>query len=180
MSRSTKLSDEEIALFRNAVADSQPIKQDQVIPDTPKPSPSPAQTKADNQAVVGEMQNAEYDDTHLERGDELLFSKPGLQKQTLRKLRRGQFNIEGELDLHGMTTVMAKEALSTFLKRCKSQNKRCIRIIHGKGLGSKDKKPVIKNKLNNWLQKRDDILAFCSAREVDGGTGAIYLLLKRN
>ncbi|MCG8379470.1 MAG: Smr/MutS family protein, partial [Proteobacteria bacterium] len=107
-------------------------------------------------------------------------SKPGLQKQTLRKLRRGQFNIEGELDLHGMTAVMAKEALSTFLKRCKSQNKRCIRIIHGKGLGSKDKKPVIKNKLNNWLQKRDDILAFCSAREVDGGTGAIYLLLKRN
>ncbi len=155
-----------------------PIKHNNVIPDTPKPAAYPRQTEEENRAVIDEMQSGEIDQNQLEMGDELLYCRPGVQKQTLRKLRRGQFKIEAELDLHGLTVVMAKDELGTFLIRCKTQSKRCVRIIHGKGLGSKNKQPVIKNKINNWLRKRDDVLAFCSARQIDGGTGAIYLLLK--
>lgn len=177
MNKKPDLSDDDIALFKQAVADSQPLKQDKIIPETPKPFPVPA--RADKQAVLNELDAPEFDEFALERGDTLLFYRPGLQRRTFKKLRRGQFNIEAELDLHGMTVDKAKIALAEFIKRCLSRNKHCVRIIHGKGLGSKNNKPVIKNKLNHWLPKRNDVLAYCSARQVDGGTGAIYLLLKK-
>ena len=120
-----------------------------------------------------------YEPSEIETGDELLFIRPGIQKQILRKLRRGQFSVEKELDLHGMTIDVARQALSRFLAKCTIQHHRCIRIIHGKGHGSKEKQPILKVKLNYWLQQRDEVLAFCSARPVDGGTGAVYILLKR-
>lgn len=180
MNKTTDISKEDLELFRKAVENTQPLKQDVFIPNKPKPKPHPVKTEEDNRAVINEMSEGEFDHTSLERGDELLFYKPGFQKQSLRRLRRGQFNIEAELDLHGMTVDTAKNALADFLKQCAIRNRRCVRIIHGKGLGSKNKQPVIKNKLNNWLQTRADVLAFCSARPIDGGTGAIYLLLKRS
>jgi DNA-nicking Smr family endonuclease len=179
MNKSSNISDEDIALFRKTVGDIEPLKQDSNVVNKPKPSPHPSKTEADNLAVIEEMTDGEYDESLLERGDELLYCRPGVQKQTLRKLRRGQYKIEAELDLHGMTVAMASEALSDFLRQCAVRSQRCVRIIHGKGLGSINKKPVLKNKLNQWLLKRDSVLAFCSARSVDGGTGAIYLLLKR-
>ena len=180
MKKSSNISDEDIALFRRTVGDTEPLKQSSVIPDKPRPSPYPYKSEADNSAVLDEMGHGVFDPDLLERGDELLFCRPGVQKQTLRKLRRGQYKIEAELDLHGMTVNMAKEALSDFLNQCTMLSNRCVRIIHGKGLGSKNKQPVLKNKLNQWLLKRNIVLAFCSAKPVDGGTGAIYLLLKRN
>ena len=179
MKKSSKISDDDIALFRDAMANTVPLKHNNVVPEAPKPAAQPLQTEADNRAVIDEMQTSDIELNELEMGDELLYCRPGVQKQTLRKLRRGQFNIEAELDLHGMTVAMAKEALAEFLNRCRARSKRCVRIIHGKGLGSKNKQPVIKNKLNNWLRQRNDVMVFCSARQVDGGTGAIYLLLKR-
>lgn len=179
MNKTSDISDEDIALFRETIGEIKSLKQDSIVVSKSKPVPTPAKTEADNRAVIDEMIDGEFDHSLLERGDELLFYRPGFQKQALKKLRRGQFNIEAELDLHGMTVDMARNALLSFLKDCTNKNKRCVRIIHGKGLGSKNKHPVIKNKLNNWLQKRSDVLAFCSARQVDGGTGAIYLLLKR-
>jgi len=184
MKKSSNISDEDMALFRAAVGDTKPLKQDSIIVSKPKPSPwlspRPSQTEADNLAVSEEMSNAKFDHNLLERGDELLFCRPGVQKRTLRNLRRGQYTIEVELDLHGMIVDQAREALSDFLKQCTARSQHCVRIIHGKGLGSKNRQPVLKNKVNQWLKKIDGVLAFCSARPVDGGTGAIYLLLKRN
>ncbi len=180
MKKPSNISDEDIALFRKTVGDIEPIRQDNIVVNKPKPSPHPSMTEADNHAVIDEMSDGNYDHSLLERGDELFFSRPGVQKQTLRKLRRGQYKIEAELDLHGMTVDVAKDTLSDFLRQCTACSQRCVRIIHGKGLGSINKQPVLKNKLNQWLLKRDIVLAFCSARPVDGGTGAIYLLLKRN
>ena len=180
MGESSGISEKDLELFRDAVKDIKPLKQDSFVPDKPKPKPTPNKTEADNNAVLEEMSSADFDHATLERGDELLYYRAGLQKQLVRKLRRGKFSIEAELDLHGMTVAIAKNALADFMKNCVLRQLRCVRIIHGKGLGSKNKEPVIKNKLNKWLQQRDDVLAFCSARPIDGGTGAIYLLLKTN
>lgn len=180
MKKSSDISEEDSALFRAAVGNIKPLKQDSVVIDKIKPSACPSRTEEDEPPVMQTLVDSEFDQNLLERGDELLFSRPGIQKATLRKLRRGQFNIEEELDMHGLTVEMARTALSDFLADCHIRSLRCVQIIHGKGISSANKQPVIKNKVNNWLRQRDDVLAFCSARQRDGGTGAIYLLLKRN
>ena len=179
MGKSTRISDEDSALFRDAIGDITPIKKQRVITEQKKPVARPLQKEADEIQVMSELLDSDFDSANLEMGDELLFLRSGIQKQTLRKLRRGQYPIEAELDLHGMRVAEAREELAEFLKYCQHRSKRCVRIIHGKGLGSKDKKPVIKNKLHNWLQQWDEVLAYCSAPKMDGGTGAIYLLLKK-
>jgi DNA-nicking Smr family endonuclease len=109
----------------------------------------------------------------------LSFRRTGVQERVLSKLRNGHFVIDAELDLHGMTIPVAQQALSAFLSECQQYRIRHARIIHGKGWGSKDHKPVIKTWLNGWLRELDDVLAFCSARVEDGGTGAVYLLLRK-
>ncbi len=125
------------------------------------------------------MRSGYLDTSELETGDELLFARPGLQNKVLRQLRRGQISVTAQLDLHGMNAPLARKALAAFLNRCQAEDHRCVRIIHGKGLNSEHKQPVLKQKLNIWLRLRDDVLAFCSAPRVDGGTGAAYVLLKR-
>ncbi len=180
MKKLSNISEEDSALFRKTVGSIKPIKQDSIVINKPKASPTPTKTGENGRAVVQELLDSEFEQNLLERGDELSYSKPGIQKQTLRKLRRGQYQIEAELDLHGMTVAVANTALSQFLGQCLARSQHCVRIIHGKGIGSKNKKPVIKNKLNNWLRHQDNVMAFCSARQIDGGTGAIYLLLKRD
>ncbi len=115
----------------------------------------------------------------VEAGDELIFLRPGIQHSVLRKLRRGQYSDGAKLDLHGMNIPQAHQALAGFLRHCRVRRINCVRIIHGKGFGSKQQKPVLKNRVNAWLRQRDEILAFCSARPEDGGTGALYVLLKR-
>lgn len=112
-------------------------------------------------------------------GDTLFFARPGLQQRIIRKLRRGQFSIGAELDMHGMIVREARNALTPFLINCRSRGIRCLRIIHGKGLSSRDGKPVLKMQLDHWLRQRLEVVAFCSARRNDGGTGAVYVLLKR-
>jgi DNA-nicking Smr family endonuclease len=101
-----------------------------------------------------------------------------MQHNVLRKLRRGQFSISAELDLHGLRVEEARQALSHFLYHCRVNKKRCVRIIHGKGYRSANNQAVLKSKVNHWLRQHDDVLAFCSARAQDGGTGALYVLLR--
>ena len=96
----------------------------------------------------------------------------------MRRLRRGHYRVESELDLHGLTVPEAKQALRDFLARAIARQCRCVRIIHGKGLGSGPRGPVIKQAVNVILRRTDPVIAFCSARQVDGGTGAIYVLLQ--
>ena len=180
MAKPANISETERDLFRRSVGTVDRIKHDQVMFDMPKPPPVPAQSQAEDRAVIREMATLTFSDEDVEIGDELLFKRPGIQQQVMRKLRRGQFAIERVLDLHGMTVKPAKAALIQFLEECQRANCRCVRIIHGKGHGSKNGQPVLKNNLNQWLQTRHEVLAFSSARPADGGTGAVYVLIKRH
>jgi len=110
-------------------------------------------------------------------GDELSFVRPGVQRAQLRKMRKGFYPIRDELDLHGMTIADAKQQLAIFLQECLRRRERCVRIIHGKGYHSRDQQPILKGKLNLWLRQCRQVLAFCSAPAIGGGTGALYLLL---
>ena len=142
------------------------------------PAPSPRHSTADEAAVIAELLDGPDPDT-FESGDTLSYKAPGVQDRVLRQLRRGTYRLEGELDLHGLNRDKARHAVSGFLAYCHDMDRHCVRIIHGKGNGSPNSGPVIKRQLDGWLRKYRDVLAFCSARPEDGGTGAIYVLLRR-
>ncbi len=178
MSDKLKLTDEERDYFRRSVGPVTPLKHDKVSPSKRPPPPHPQQTRKDEAQVLHDMLSNHGDLCELETGEEVWFARPGLQHRVIRKLRRGQFSIGADLDLHGMTVPEAKQTLAGFLKQCGLQRSRCVRIVHGKGKGSKHK-PVLKGKVCIWLQQRKEVLAFCSARPADGGTGALYVLLQR-
>jgi len=180
MSDPKGVSKDDIRLFRQAIGEVDVIEYDAVELSTAKPAPVPNQSVISKQKAFNQMLNAPFDIPDVEIGDELYFRRSGVQQQLMHKLRRGQFAIESELDLHGMTVNVAKKKLDDFLSYCQSTNRRCIRIIHGKGHGSVNKIPVLKNELNKWLQRYDTILAFCSAPTHDGGTGAVYALIKKH
>ena len=169
---------DEADLFRRSVGDVTPVRQDRIHPSPDKPEPIAAQRLADEAAVIKEMAEGFFDTEAAETGEELLYKTPGVQDKVFRKLRRGQFAVTAELDLHGYTVQHAKDCLSDFLKQCVKRNQRCVRVIHGKGLRSRQGRPTIKSRIGKWLQQRQEVLAYCSARQVDGGTGAIYILLK--
>ncbi|KHD07043.1 DNA mismatch repair protein MutS [Candidatus Thiomargarita nelsonii] len=167
------------ALFREAMRGVKPLKTDKLPLTNPPPKPIPKQRYLDEALVHEEMLSDNYDLAELETGEQLLFARPGVQHRVLAKLRRGQFSINAELDLHGMIVREARVEVGNFLHDCYNSQIRCARIVHGKGHGSWQKQPILKKKLNKWLQQRDEVLAFCSARSVDGGTGAVYVLIKR-
>jgi DNA-nicking Smr family endonuclease len=141
------------------------------------PAPTPKQRHADDQQVLQEML-AEPDPDWLEHGETLLYRADGLPESVIRRLRRGNYRITRELDLHGLNRKMALEQVNQFLDECRDQRAHCIRIVHGKGNRSPNSGPVLKTLLDRWLRRRQDVLAFCSARPVDGGTGAVYVLLR--
>lgn len=178
MSNDHRTSPEEARLFREAVKDVVPLPDDRVAPWRPRPLPVPRQTSLNEAQVIHELLSDAVDLHDLETGEELVYVHPGVQRGVLRKLRRGLFSVDGELDLHGMTVPVARQALVEFLRQCQRHHARCVRIIHGKGNGSLGKQPVLKAKVGHWLRQRNDVLAYSSARPVDGGTGAIYVLLR--
>jgi len=167
-------------LFRRAVADVVPLPPSNRVARTrPRPKPIARQRLRDEQQVLVDALADPWDwEAAISTGEELVFSRPGVPAAALRKLRRGGWVIQGELDLHGHTGDEARVALAAFLNRCMKDDRRCVRIIHGKGHGSKNRLPVLKNKVRHWLTQREDVLAFCQARTVDGGAGAVIVLLK--
>jgi len=165
--------------FRKSVGPVRRLKQDRVTPLRKRRRPIPAKSKQDDREVVANLLSDAFEPADVETGDELLFARPGLQHTVMRKLRRGQYAIESELDLHGHTVPEAREALVRFLAEARAMGRRCVRIIHGKGRSSAGKLPVLKGKVNGWLRQRDEVLAFCSARPNDGGTGAAYVLIRQ-
>ena len=166
--------------FAALLGDVKVISSDKVVHQTPKPRPIPQQSNLDEERVLEELSVSFAEDEEMQIGDSLSYVQPGVQKQVFRKLKRGQYSIGAELDLHGLTKVEAEKQLNEFIYEIRSRGIRCVRIIHGKGYGSTNKGPVIKPLVNRWLQQRSEILAFCSARPVDGGTGAVYVLVKMN
>ena len=179
MGTSKKPSDEDRRLFREAVGEVKPLKSTPPLPEKSKPKPVPRQKIADERQVMQDLMNHQWDPASLESGEELQYQRPGLSKADFRRLRKGQFSVRAELDLHGHNAEQAKSAVMSFLNNCLEQQIRCVRIIHGKGLRSSASGPVLKPLVERMLRQRDEILGFSSARPVDGGSGAVYVLLKK-
>ena len=166
--------------FRRAMADVAPLghRQRHALKGAP-PAPHATQRQRDERAVLHESLHAPLSiDDALDSGDELSFLREGLSRQVLRRLRRGHWVVQDSLDLHGMNRVMAADAVAGFLRECVARGARCVRIVHGKGRGSKNREPVLKGKLRKWLPPRNEVLAFCQAPVAHGGSGAVLVLLR--
>ena len=176
------ISKEDSELFRREVGNVRPLRHDKItlrrLPVKPVKSIS-HQAQLEQRPPAHDMLSDDMDVETLETSDEMLFVRSGMQHGLLRKLRRGQFGINGQLDLHGLTIPEARHALAGFLHTRQARGAQCVVIIHGKGYGSQHKQPILKNKVNSWLQQHTEVLAFCSAQPADGGTGAVYVLLRR-
>ncbi len=120
-----------------------------------------------------------FEPAGAEVGEVLFFARAGVQRSVVRKLRRGGFRPEGDLDLHGHTQAQARDALGRFLDGALERGARCVRVVHGKGYSS-PRGPVIKGCVDRWLRQCPEVVAFCSAQPADGGTGAVYVLLRRH
>jgi DNA-nicking Smr family endonuclease len=144
----------------------------------PRPRPYPQQTRRDERAALEESLTAPVSlDDAIDSGEELAFLREGLGRDVLRKLRRGHWVVQGELDLHGMNREHALFHTDLFLKESRKRQWRCVRIVHGKGLGSRNREPVLKGLLRKWLQQRGEVLAFSQAPAAQGGSGAVLVLL---
>ncbi|TSA14370.1 MAG: DNA mismatch repair protein MutS [Betaproteobacteria bacterium] len=174
------LEDSDLDLFRQAVADARPLPHHgKVQRRQDAPPPYPVQSHLDEHAALMESLSADWTaQDWLDCGDEPNFLRTGLSRQVLRKLRSGTWVIQDQLDLHGLDRHQARDALAAFLAHCRRRGVRCVRIIHGKGLGSKNREPVLRAKVKHWLAQREEVLAFCQARPTDGGSGALVVLLK--
>ena len=174
------LASSEVAEFRIEVADATPLPPlNRAQHLLRRPKPIARQRLRDEQQVMRDALQDPFDwDAAVATGDELLFVRPGVPNTAVRKLKRGGWVLRAELDLHGLTGDESRVALTAFLHDCHRRELRCVRIIHGKGLGSKNREPVLKHKVRHWLMQREDVLAFCQARQVDGGAGAVVVLLK--
>ena len=177
---SEPVSAEDARLFREAIGEIRPLapKPEPGHARTP-PAPHPAMFERDEAAVRDELLDAPIDPAMLEIGEELLYLREGHSPQLLKRLRRGVFSIQDEIDLHHMDERAARATLADFLADCRRRGINCVRIVHGKGLRSGSAGPVLKRMTDRVLRRRDDVLAFASARPAQGGTGATVVLLRR-
>lgn len=166
-------------LFREAMRDVRKLSSTVAKPSRPKPKPQARFTRADQKSVLVESLLDPDDPSLLETGDELRFRRPGVPETVLKRLRRGEFAVDAEIDLHGMTALEARAAMKTFIEQAVGRQMTCVRIIHGKGRRSGPRGPVLKNVVNLWLQRTNAVLAFGSPPPVHGGSGAVCVILKR-
>jgi DNA-nicking Smr family endonuclease len=167
--------------FREAVGPVTPLTiRTRVEHDRPPHPPLPKKRLEDDEQVLVASVSDEFEiDTLLHTDDELSFRRSGVGPDVLRKLRRGDWVIQDEVDLHGCRTDEARELLADFLRDAVKRGLRCVRVIHGKGLGSKDRQPVLRGKTRVWLAQREEVIAFCQARPAEGGGGALVVLLQQ-
>ena len=145
----------------------------------PPHPPQPVSRQRDDLEVLAESVSDGIDaESLLDTDESLSHSAPGIGPDVLRRLRRGEWSVQAQIDLHGHRVDEAREALVEFLRESIKRGLRCVRVVHGKGLGSLGKVPVLKGKVRNWLAQRDEVIAFCQARGADGGAGAVMVLLR--
>jgi len=172
---------EEVRAFRAAVRDVKPLPQVPAAPGLVKP-----RVRARRRPVAREPTSLDVSmpliatpgDAALAAGDTVTFQRPGVRTQVVRRLRRGLIPTEAELDLHGLTQSHARDRLADFLASSRDAGRRCVRIVHGKGYRSGARGPVLKVAVDLWLRRHHDVMAFTSAKLIDGGTGAVYVLLR--
>lgn len=175
MSKKPKVTDKDVAAFQKAVNGIKPLAQEKIRLVRNKRPRSLSYTQTETQET---FHFHEQNDLKPVQGEEFIgYKRDSIDNKTLRKLRKGQYNVEAILDLHGLSVLKAKLEVDFFLQQCLHDNKRVILIIHGKGHHSEEA-PILKNKLNQWLRQTDVVLAFCSAAPGHGSRGAIYVLLK--
>ena len=167
-------------LFASSVGIVQPIlNKPKVLSKTKQPEPNPVQQKRDDAAVMRESLSDEFDvESLLDIDDSLSFRRPGIGTDVTKKLRQGIWSIQKQLDLHNMRTDEARQALGAFIRESHKIGIRCVRVVHGKGLGSAGKEPVLKAKVKSWLIQKQEVLAFVQAKPAEGGAGALVVLLK--
>ncbi|MCM2341985.1 Smr/MutS family protein [Rhodoferax sp.] len=166
-------------LFIRAAGAVKPLPDKRKLHHKVEPKIPPAmQYQRDEKAVLKEAISDEFDvSTLLECDEHLSFRRPGIGPDVTRKLRRGDWSIQRQLDLHGLRRDDAREALSIFIREAHKQGIRCVRVVHGKGLGSPGKAPVLKSRVHSWLVQKNEVLAFVQAKPADGGAGALVVLL---
>lgn len=174
--RKPPLSEDDITLFRNEAGTVRPLRHNQHEHPPSRPPAIARHRVQDEQQTLLDTLKFSPSELDVESDEELRFARDGVSPRQLTKLRRGHYVIEADLDLHGLTLTAAELALREFFAQCYRRRLRCLRIVHGKGLGSPSGRPVIKPLVNQWLRHRADVLAFVSAPANDGGTGAIYVL----
>jgi DNA-nicking Smr family endonuclease len=167
-------------IFQEATRGVTPLPApDRLAPPPPRVAPVPHMHLRDEaEALATSLSEQISTDTLIDTDDTLSFARDGVSPETLRKLRRGQWVVQAQLDLHGMTRQVAREELIRFMHDALKAGKRCVRIVHGKGLGSKNRTPVLKAKVRHWLMQAEPVLAYTQARGEDGGAGAVIVLLR--
>lgn len=167
------------ALFARTVGSVQALRpHDRVMPMRPLVEPVAWQRQKDEQAVMQEALSDDFDvESLLDTDENLSYRRDGLGWDVIKKLRRGHWSLQGQIDLHGLRTDEARLALGHFLRDAHRLGWRCVRVVHGKGLGSPGRVPVLKAKVQRWLVQKNEVLAFVQARADDGGAGAVVVLL---
>ena len=154
-----------------------PVHNKANLPRTPR-EPVATQLQKDEAKVIQDSLSDEFDvSTLLDTDDALSFRRPGVGTEVTRKLRKGEWAIQREIDLHGLRSDEARLALPTFIREAHKHGIRCVRVVHGKGLGSPGKTPVLKSKVHSWLVQKNQVMAFVQAKPAEGGAGALLVLL---
>ncbi|GLQ46220.1 hypothetical protein GCM10007862_12710 [Dyella lipolytica] len=174
----TTVDDEDSRLFRDAIGEVRRLDSVAPPPAMPKPEPRAHMFEADEAAVPGELLEMAFDPALMEVGEELSYLRDGYPPKLLRQLKRGQYSVQDDIDLHQMNAAAAQATIAAFLAEASERGLHCVRIVHGKGLRSKAAGPVLKTLTDRLLRRRDDVIAFASARPMQGGTGAVVVLLK--
>lgn len=169
---------EDKELFRKAVADAVPLERRPVPPRGPRPKPHARMREADERRALAETLDDPRHPDEFGAEPDLAYAAPGVQRRILLRLRRGRIPVRAVLDLHGMTLPMARREFARFLAEADERGFDCVRIVHGKGYRSGPRGPVLKRAVARWLSRRREVLAYTSARPVDGGTGAVHVLLR--
>jgi DNA-nicking Smr family endonuclease len=174
-----RLAEQERRVFELTVGPVTPLRSmDRVIHELEQPAPEPRQREADERAVLLQALSDEIDvDTLLDTDETLSFRREGISLEVVRKLRRGHWSLQAQLDLHGLRRDAAREALGLFIHDSARRGLRCVRVVHGKGHGSPGREPVLKGRVRRWLVQKNEVLAFVQARASDGGAGALIVLL---
>jgi DNA-nicking Smr family endonuclease len=179
MAKQRSITPEDAETFRAAVHDVTPLAQTPSAVGLATPKPRVRLRKAAASTMENLDETMPLVDAEPVTGEGTLsFQRAGVRIQVMRRLRRGLYPIEEELDLHGLSQTAARDQLALFLGRCRDGGYRCVRIIHGKGYRSGARGPVLKTSVNLWLRRHMDVMAFVSARAIDGGAGAVYVLLR--